>query len=93
MANSLHFIQNQHLFLKKLLPLIDCFLIVEYERSKPSPWGPYSVGSRTLQQVRSTAGRETGDAAITLWRHDVFSSCSIVLVHIVGSVRYPDARI
>jgi len=38
MANSLHFIQKQHLFLRKLLSVTDYFLIVEYERYKPSPW-------------------------------------------------------
>jgi trans-aconitate methyltransferase len=36
LANSLHFIQNQQLFLTRLLSVTDRFLIVEYERSKPS---------------------------------------------------------
>ena len=32
MANSLHFIREQHLFLKRLVSLTDRFLIVEYQR-------------------------------------------------------------
>jgi hypothetical protein len=56
MANSLHFIQNQHLLLRKLLSVTDCFLIVEYERSKPSPWGPYPVGFEKLCQLFSETG-------------------------------------
>ena len=51
MANSLHFIQEQQLLLKRLLPLTDCFLIVEYERSMPSPWGPYAVGFDRLREL------------------------------------------
>jgi hypothetical protein len=56
MTNSLHFIQDQHLFLNKLLPLTDCFLIVEYERSKPSPWGPYPVGFEKLRELFNESG-------------------------------------
>jgi Methyltransferase domain len=58
MANSLHFIQDQHLFLTKLLSVTNCFLIVEYERSKPSPWGPYPVGFERLCELFSEAGVE-----------------------------------
>jgi hypothetical protein len=56
MANSLHFIPDQHLFLRKLLSVTDRFLIVEYERSKPSPWGPYPVGFDRLRQLFSETG-------------------------------------
>ncbi len=56
MANTLHFIQDQHLFLKKLLSVTDCFLIVEYERTKPSPWGPYPVGFERLCELFSESG-------------------------------------
>ena len=56
MANSLHFIRDQHLFLKRLVSVTDCFLIVEYERSMPSPWGPYPVGFERLCQLFSESG-------------------------------------
>jgi hypothetical protein len=56
MANSLHFIEDQHLFLKKLLSVTDRFLIVEYERSRPTPWGPYPVGFERLRELSSEAG-------------------------------------
>jgi hypothetical protein len=58
MANSLHFIREQHLFLRRLLSLTDRFLIVEYERSRPSPWGPYPVGFERLCELFSEAGVE-----------------------------------
>jgi ubiquinone/menaquinone biosynthesis C-methylase UbiE len=58
MANSLHFIQDQHRFLRRLLSVTDCFLIVEYERSKPSPWVPYPVGFERLSEFFSKAGVE-----------------------------------
>jgi hypothetical protein len=58
MANSLHFIREQHLFLRRLLSLTDRFLIVEYERSMPSPWGPYPVGFDRLCELFSEAGVE-----------------------------------
>jgi ubiquinone/menaquinone biosynthesis C-methylase UbiE len=58
MANSLHFIREQHLFLRRLLSLTDRFLIVEYERSRPSPWGPYPVGFEKLCELFSEAGVE-----------------------------------
>jgi SAM-dependent methyltransferase len=38
MANTLHFIQEQQLLLKRLLSVTGLFLIVEYERSKPNRW-------------------------------------------------------
>ena len=58
MANTLHFIQEQQIFLKRLRSVADRFLIVEYERSKPSRWGPYPVGFERLRQLFSEAGVE-----------------------------------
>ena len=58
MANSLHFIRNQHAFLNRLLNLTDTFLIVEYERSKPTPWGPYPVGFERLREIFKDVGVE-----------------------------------
>jgi hypothetical protein len=58
MANFLHFIREQHLFLKRLLSLTDRFLIVEYERSRQSQWRPYPVGFERLSELFSEAGVE-----------------------------------
>lgn len=58
MANALHFIQEQHLFLRRLLSVTDRFLVVEYERSRPSMWGPYPVGFERLCELFSRAGVE-----------------------------------
>jgi SAM-dependent methyltransferase len=58
MANTLHFIQEQQVFLRRLLSVADCFLIVEYERSRPNRWGPYPVGFERLRQLFSVAGVE-----------------------------------
>ena len=58
MANALHFIRNPHLFLRRLLSVTDRFLIVEYERSRASMWGPYPVGFERLCELFSKAGVE-----------------------------------
>jgi len=58
MANVLHFIREQRLFLRRLLSVTDRFLIVEYERSKPSQWGPYPVGFERLRELFGEAGVE-----------------------------------
>jgi hypothetical protein len=57
-ANSLHFIREQGQFLRRLLSVTDRFLIVEYERSRPSPWGPYPVGFERLCELFNAAGVE-----------------------------------
>jgi SAM-dependent methyltransferase len=56
MANTLHFIPDQQVFLRKLLSVADRCLIVEYERSRPNRWGPYPVGFERLRQLFSEAG-------------------------------------
>ncbi len=58
LANSLHFIPEQDLFLRKLLAVTDRFLIVEYERSRPNPWGPYPVGFERLRELFREEGVE-----------------------------------
>ena len=58
MANTLHFIQEQQLFLRRLLSVTARLLIVEYERSNPNPWGPYPVGFEKLRQLFAEAGVE-----------------------------------
>jgi hypothetical protein len=56
MANTLHFIQDQQAFLRRLLSLADRLLIVEYERTRPTPWGPYPVGFERLRQLFTEEG-------------------------------------
>lgn len=58
MANSLHFIREQHQLLGRLLSVTDRFLIVEYDRSRPNPWGPYPVDFKRLRVLFSEAGVE-----------------------------------
>jgi SAM-dependent methyltransferase len=58
MANTLHFIPDQQVFLRRLLSVADRCLIVEYERSRPNRWGPYPVGFDRLRQLFSEAGVE-----------------------------------
>jgi SAM-dependent methyltransferase len=58
MANTLHFIQEQQVFLRKLLSVADRFLIVEYERFRANRWGPYPVGYERLRQLFTEAGVE-----------------------------------
>jgi hypothetical protein len=56
MANTLHYIREQQIFLRRLLSATDRFLIVEYERTKPNPWGPYPVSLERLRQLFTEAG-------------------------------------
>jgi hypothetical protein len=58
MANTLHFIREQQAFLRRLLTLADRCLIVEYERTKPNPWGPYPVSFERLRDLLIQAGAE-----------------------------------
>jgi len=58
MANTLHFFQEQLIFLKRLRSVADRFLIVEYERSKPNRWGPHPVGFERLRQLFTESGLE-----------------------------------
>jgi hypothetical protein len=53
MANTLHFIQEQQIFLKRLRSVANRFLIVEYERSRPNRWEPYLVGFEKLRRLSS----------------------------------------
>src|ERR1700730_15777809 len=58
MANSLHFIREQHLFLKRLLSFTDRSLILVYLRARPTPWGPYPVGYAKLCDLFGEVGVE-----------------------------------
>jgi hypothetical protein len=58
MANTLHFIPKQQALLKRLLSVTNCFVIVEYERFLPTPWGPYPVGFSKLRGLFARAGIE-----------------------------------
>jgi ubiquinone/menaquinone biosynthesis C-methylase UbiE len=58
MTNTLHFIHEQQLLLRRLLSVTDRFLIVEYERSKPSRWVPHPVDLDRLRQLFTEAGVE-----------------------------------
>ncbi len=72
MANTLHFIQEQQVFLRRLLSVADRFLIVEYQRIKPNPWGPYPVGFEKLRQLFTEAGVECVEKVAT--RPSLFGS-------------------
>ncbi len=58
MANTLHFIRDQQVFMNKLLAVTEKFLIVEYEGTSPNPWGPYPVGFERLRQLFIEVGAE-----------------------------------
>lgn len=66
MANSLHFIRDQHLLLRRLLTVTERFLIVEYERFRPSSWVPYPVGFSRLGELFSEVGVERVEKFATL---------------------------
>jgi len=65
MANTLHFIREQSLLLRRLLTVTDRFLIVEYERSRPHRWGPYPVSFEKLGQFFRDLGVENVEKLAT----------------------------
>lgn len=59
MANSLHYIQNQEVFLEKAKPLLKskgCFLVVEYDTNISNPWIPYPVSFARLNKLFKESG-------------------------------------
>jgi ubiquinone/menaquinone biosynthesis C-methylase UbiE len=56
MANSLHFVRAQVSLLSRLLSLTRQFLIVEYDRMLPNPWGPYPISFNKLCKRFEEAG-------------------------------------
>jgi hypothetical protein len=90
MANSLHLVEDQHLFLMKLSSVAERFLIVEYERSRPSRWGPYPDGFERLRElfieVGATRVEKLATRASRLW-HQLLGRCRAVLITVlVGTV-------
>jgi SAM-dependent methyltransferase len=65
MANSLHFIRRQSELLKQLLTLTSQFVIVEYERLLPNPWGPYPVPFHKLRKLFAHVGVDRVEPIIT----------------------------
>lgn len=58
-ANALHFIPEQENLLRRLRDVSKRFLIVEYERSQSSRWGPYPVTFGALRNLCQAVGLES----------------------------------
>jgi SAM-dependent methyltransferase len=62
MANSLHYVRDQRLFLRSCLSLMSTagrLLIVEYDTFSPSPWVPFPVGRDVARDLLSEIGAVT----------------------------------
>jgi SAM-dependent methyltransferase len=59
MANSLHFVEEQAVFLQRLRAVAPRLLVVEYDRNSPSKWEPYPVSFQELQKLATAAGYGT----------------------------------
>lgn len=56
MANSLHYVQHQGVFIEKMKTFLKsdgCFLIVEYDTNRSNPWIPYPVSFDRLHSLFS----------------------------------------
>lgn len=59
MANSLHYIREKHLFIRKIMTHIKqegCFLIVEYDTEVANPWIPFPVSFDSLKKLFKKEG-------------------------------------
>ena len=59
MANSLHYIEHRHAFIRECQPRLrrsHRFLIVEYDTDKANPWVPYPLSQNALADLFRDAG-------------------------------------
>lgn len=59
MANSLHFVQDQKVFIEKMRRFLKSngtFLIVEYDMNSPNPWVPYPIPYGNLKKMFTDLG-------------------------------------
>jgi ubiquinone/menaquinone biosynthesis C-methylase UbiE len=60
MANALHYVADQHAFLRACDSLVSRkrFLVVEYDTRQANPWVPYPIGQSALARLFRSAGYE-----------------------------------
>lgn len=61
MANSLHFVKEQHAFIQKTIPLLKKnhrWIIIEYEMKRASTWVPYPLSFEQLSKMMYELGAD-----------------------------------
>ena len=59
MANSLHYVEDKHAFIKKIeknFKSNPLFIIVEYDMDISNPWVPFPINLNSLRQFFANAG-------------------------------------
>lgn len=59
MANSLHFVEDKVVFLRRAAKTAKRFLIVEYENRQPNQWVPFPIDFQSLKKLFNSLGFST----------------------------------
>lgn len=81
MANSLHYVSDQKIFINRLKNSLKSFgriLLVEYDTDAANPWVPYPVSFKSLQALARNTGFDSafkiGQEPSLLNRSNIYSA-------------------
>lgn len=86
MANSLHYVRNQKIFIEKLLRKLNTgnprLVFIEYDMDTSNPWVPYPLSFATLQKLIKSIGlpslQKLGEKKSIYQRANIYASQVII---------------